>query len=637
MRRCPVLLLFCSITWASPQLLEVIASDRAVLERQNFSIDAGETIRFVQPSVDGSEFADEVAAEPEVSEEAAEEIAVEPEMDGSEFADEVAAEPEVSEEAAEEIAVEPEMAESALASEEVAAEPAMCEEEMASSLAQEEVVQSVVVTSEKEDVEAFAGSQGIVSDILTAEGKRRLEPFLGREISRDVLKEMRNEALSALNDQGEFAVRAEFPKQDVSTGVVVLFVSVPTVEKLEVKGNRWEQADFYEKQTDLSEGMRFNSAKVLDQVAWLNRNPFRYAEVVVAPGKETETVDVDLLVKDRWMFRPFVGSDNTGTNLTEQTRLFTGVSWGKAFGRSDLLTYQYTTAPNRNRFYAHTGSYQIYLPWKHELTFFGGFSEAHPNIPGFRHDGISVQASMRYAIPFKPLYELKQHTFTWGIDYKNLNSNVFFIESVDQVPVVANQVNISQFFFGYAWKKQMMAVKAELLISPARWLPNQSEQRYHMLRPHSSVQYAYGRIAVADIYGKNMKFAWTFRGQAATGPLLPSEQFALGGYDTVRGYIERLFLADNAFCINTELRATRACFFDKDELMVLVFSDFGYGHNYQSEVGDQKSQYLWSVGPGFRYNILPYLMFRADYGIQLRHLFGEDSFGRFHVGGSVSY
>ena len=489
----------------------------------------------------------------------------------------------------------------------------------------------------KGDLEISPDSEGVISDCLPESAIEELASrFLGEPISTETLKDFRESVIQKMEEEGNFAV-ASFPEQDVSLGTVMLKVSEPKIEKLDVKGNSWQSTDSYLESLSFSQGDRLHVDTALNDLAWINRNPFHYVEAVVSPGTSPNSVAVELVAKDRFPLRPFFGADNTGTNLTDQVRIFAGANWGRAFGKNNMLTYQFTTAPSTHKFYAHTGSYLIFLPWKHEMTFFGGYSHSKPDLVGFSQQGRSVQASFRYAIPAKPLYGPTKKTTTFGFDYKNINSNVFFIDS-PEVPIIAHQVNISQLFFSYQWQRKFM-VKWDLLISPCRLLPNQSPSRYHALRPHSSVRYAYTMLALVDTYyyKHDLSLAWTLRGQLATGPLLPSEQFGLGGYDTVRGYEERDFLADNAACLNIEFRSPKISFFKRDELIFLTFLDLGGGYNYKSDQEAQKSQFLAGIGPGVRYRIDSYLSLRADYGFQLHNILGQSDFGRFHLGGYLSY
>jgi hemolysin activation/secretion protein len=492
--------------------------------------------------------------------------------------------------------------------------------------------ESILITEK-----SLSGKESRTTELIPSEV---IEPFLGEEISKETLSSLKETVALFLEKKGDFAFGLSFPPQDVSSGTVVLQVAAPTVKKVTVSGNQWESENFYLTQIGLSSGETVQTSELMDEVAWFNRNPFRYVEVVLSPAGGREKVDVELLVKDRFALRPFIGADNTGTNLANETRLFAGVNWGKPFGRPDLFTYQYISAPNPHEFYAHVASYLIFLPWKHELLFSGGFSVIRPDIPNFTHEGLSTQASLRYTIPFEQFSQKTRQTFSWGFDYKNINSNVFFIGSTALIPVIAHQANISQLYLSYAWQNRFL-FKLEAIYSPFQMLPNQSTERYQMLRPHSKVEYFYTRLSLADVYGRpdQFSFSWLFRAQGAIGPLLPSEQFGLGGHNTIRGYRERAFLADNIFCANLELRSPRLHFFKnkKDEFIFLAFSDIGGGYNYKSEQSNQTSQFLWGTGLGVRYQIAPYLTFRADYGFKLHDIFGQDSLGMFHLGGSTSY
>jgi len=517
------------------------------------------------------------------------------------------------------------------------APPAPCPAQEAPAASPE--LHALVILQEPAAPGDFAEYCGVISDVLPTTVLQDLEvQFLGKPVSKPMLEEIRKQVLEALAAKQEFALRAFYPEQDISSGVVVLQIAFPTTAEVEVKGNQWQTPEVYKQALGLSPGDPLDIPQVLTNTAWFNRNPFHFAEVVVSPGNQEGSVNVDFLVKDRWIFRPFAGMDNTGTDATMETRWYAGCTWGKPFGRNDVLTYQYISAPDPRRFYSHSGSYLAFLPNKHELLFFGGFSKCHPDIPHFTQEGITVQASMRHTIPVSALYKGAQSSFSWGLDYKNMNSNVFFAEVSPTIPVITHQVNLSQLYLSFTRQDRFLA-KVEMMISPLRMLPHESDVLYNALRPEATAQYVYAKVALSDSYGSKDKgfVSWTARAQAASGPLLPSEQFALGGYDTVRGYLERDYLADNAFCLNVELHMPKLGFTKKDELVFLAFTDVGVGYNHESEQSIQTSQHLWSVGPGLRYRIGPYFNVRADYGFQLHHIFDQEAFGRFHLGGSLSY
>ncbi len=173
-------------------------------------------------------------------------------------------------------------------------------------------------------------------------------------------------------------------------------------------------------------------------------------------------------------------------------------------------------------------------------------------------------------------------------------------------------------------------------------LPHQSNHAYSSFRDYAIPRYFYGTVALGDIYtfSTGDEISVLFRAQGSLNTLLPSEQFKLGGYNTVRGYEESVFISDNGICMNFELRSRPMGLLKKasDEWTFLAFMDFGWGYNYHPFDGISKTARLWGVGPGLRCTINPYMILRVDYGFKLHHVgFDDNKLGMWHVGGTLSY
>jgi hemolysin activation/secretion protein len=134
-------------------------------------------------------------------------------------------------------------------------------------------------------------------------------------------------------------------------------------------------------------------------------------------------------------------------------------------------------------------------------------------------------------------------------------------------------------------------------------------------------------------------------GQTSDRDLLPSEQLGAGGYDSVRGYDERVANGSQGLLLSEELRtpafslaklvAGRAI---DDQAQLLAFWDYGSVREKQPVPGESTSVSLESVGMGMRYAITRYLDFRLDYGWQLRKLPGVAVRGQMgHIGITLSY
>ena len=110
-----------------------------------------------------------------------------------------------------------------------------------------------------------------------------------------------------------------------------------------------------------------------------------------------------------------------------------------------------------------------------------------------------------------------------------------------------------------------------------------------------------------------------------TAERLPySEQMSIGGYNTVRGYDERLTIGDQGFTIRNEIRTPEFPLAHYGHggtagIQLLGFFDYGSIKVNHFQPGDTppNSTYLSSVGPGVRFEISKHFSARADYGFQL--------------------
>lgn len=107
--------------------------------------------------------------------------------------------------------------------------------------------------------------------------------------------------------------------------------------------------------------------------------------------------------------------------------------------------------------------------------------------------------------------------------------------------------------------------------------------------------------------------------QLADRPLVPLEQFGLGGTTTVRGYRQDALLSDNGFLASAELRIP-VWKRPTGELQVIPFVDVGTAWNNDSannELVAPELGTLLSVGLGLQYQLSDRFSARIDWGIPL--------------------
>lgn len=525
----------------------------------------------------------------------------------------------------------------------------VCNEEKTS---QKLALRGIVITSETSLLENGKYGDGVhVDETVHLVGsvenlQKHLTPVIAnREIDQKTLFEIKQEITDYYYQKFRTFVNVEIPEQDVSSGVVSFRITEICVGKVSYSGNKWFSAERTARKLHLDSGECVCESDLLNNITWLNKNPFHYTRAILSPGLTKNTSDVEIVTKDRFPLRFFVGGDNTGVESTGKSRFYTGVTWGDAFFVDDLLSYQFTSNSSYDKFHSHTLHYNSFLPWKHEFVIYGGYARIHPDIDDFTSEGKDAQASLRYRIPIKPFYTPFNHEFYFGFDYKYITNILFFVGELS-TPVQNSIVNVTQGVLGYRFeytpKHHELLFLLEVLGSPARWLPHQTNEAYSDLRSDAKPRYIYGTLTLGDIYTFDTKeaFSFLFRAQGSANTLIPSEQFKLGGFNSVRGYEENVFISDNGVCMNVEIRSRPLAFSKrkKEALTFLAFMDYGWGYNYHEFDGIKKTATLWGVGPGLRFNISPYFNLRADYGFKLHSVnFDDNSLGMFHIGAVLGF
>jgi len=399
-----------------------------------------------------------------------------------------------------------------------------------------------------------------------------------------------------------------------------------------VEGARWFNPDRLKEKVTLREGDRVDADQLQEDVRWLNNNPFRQANLAFQPGEEPGTTDVILEVNDRMPLRFFFTYDNYGIDLTGKNRLSTGFNFGNLFNLDQQVNFQYTTTTQQvfNSLNAYSGSWIVPFPWRNYLTVFGSYSGAQGDIPGTSAtlQSSSWQVSGRYNAPL-PMIGAYSHEVYGGLDYKQANNSLLIFNITTPSGGGFGLYSIFQLTAGYSGSvpDEVGSTSFELggFYSPGGVGDLNDSQNFNDIIPGANPEYGYGRFSLTRGFTLPLNFSirGEFNGQLATTSLMPTEQFGIGGYNTVRGYDERVANGDNAWVMNLEFWTPPGSVFKifgnqevEDRLQFLAFWDYG-STGFADPLPGQVQYWLMSVGPGLRYNIDRYVSVQLDWGFQL--------------------
>ena len=472
--------------------------------------------------------------------------------------------------------------------------------------------------------------------------------YVGKPLTRETLSQLKDQISEYSKKRNQPFTLVSIPKQSLANGILYVIVEEAKLGEVRTNGNRYFSGAELKQYIRTKPGHSIDMGQVVEDLAWMNQNPFRRTDAVFVPGAKPGTADIELATTDRWPYRIYAGADDTGTIATMRDRIFFGFNFGKTILPDSQVSYQFTCSPNWNRFYAHTASARVPCPWRHVFVFWGGYTQVEPSLDGEKEseDGVSWQVDGRYRIPLSDAQTV-MHELVIGYDFKETNNRVKF----DGETIFKATADINQFMLGYELgskgKCQRVTLTAEVYANPSGITDKNEKSDYEQFRYGASPLYAY--LKVAHSFARKMEGGWwlsyDLSGQVASKNLLPSEQFNLTGYDAVRGFEERVLIVDNAALFDLVFEtphwspakwcgAKRAV----DDLYFLSFFDCGFGCNHQRAPGEKKFKSLGSVGPGVRYQFSRYATARLDYGFQLWHKgFYNPSHSRYNFGVIISY
>lgn len=470
--------------------------------------------------------------------------------------------------------------------------------------------------------------------------RKILENNLGVPLRWSGLVALQKVILQPFRDQGDVLVDVIVPEQDVTDGIVVLQFVQGRLGSKRVFGARYFDENRMLAQIRVGEDGRLNMNSIREDLNWMNRNPFRQVSATFAPGKQPQTSNLLLKVEDQLPWRGFVAYENTGTESTGTDRFLGGFNWGNVFRWEHQLNYQYTTAEDTERLQAHSLSYLMPLPWRHTLSLIGSYSRSKLPNQFVNLDGESWQASMRYEMPL-PAWWKFENTFTAGFDLKQSNNDLEFGGN----NIFAGQTRIYQLLLQLQAKRRDAQGVTSLIVqayySPGELDDDNSQVRFDDSREGAESRYSYVYVTAERAQLLPMGFSMDARVafQNASGNLLSSEQLTIGGYNTVRGFVEQTINGDRGYLASLELRAPQwNVNFGQDltygNLQGLLFLDWGKVRNRD----DTNWFELASAGLGLRYAYSNSVSLRFDYGWVLKEFSGypHDS-SRGHLSVNVGF
>lgn len=512
-----------------------------------------------------------------------------------------------------------------------------------------------VVSSPRDVRKGSAGSfSGVVTEGVELPSKvyNVLSGRVGQPLTMGSLNQMVRDAVVAYRKSDLPVVDVLVPEQEISSGVLQLVVIEGRLGDVIVEGAGNAESRSMARQIRAKRGDVIRESDLSDDLNWINKHPNRKVDLVFSPGGGFGETDVILRNESTRDLMGYVSLENSGTELLGLARGIFGVTWTSPFffGSDSVLSYQFTTnMDSGSDLVGHSAVFAGYLPWRHQLTILGAYVDSEAEIlqngASFNTGGVNKQLSGRYGIPL-PGFGRVSHELELGMDFKSSNSALEF----NQVSVFDTTSEIVQYSLGYNMVARddtgVWRLDTEVVNSPGGNTNKNTDAIFASQRLGATADYTYGRFTLER--DQRLPKGWTaygrIQGQASNGNLLASEELGGGGYDSIRGWEERIARGDRGIVATAELRtpvfypSTFGGFNNaQDGAYGLIFYDYGAFSDEVPIPGTQDLE-MGSVGIGLRYQRENWFSLRIDYGFQVSEQgFDDGHTGRLHVGASATF
>lgn len=499
---------------------------------------------------------------------------------------------------------------------------------------------------EKDESNTFDGIQTIELD-LPDRGCfcKTVKCFLGKPISDKLLKDIKIAVINYYKSFGAPLVSVVIPEgQEITNGVLKILILRAKLGKLKACGAKHYDNEKIASKIRTCPGEEIDYFQMLDDLVWINKDPYLETDLIYEPGVEAGYTDITLQTCDRYPFSTYVGYENTGNFIGGNSRYFIGADIGNLLGRDNVFRYQFVSASNTNKWYSHTGNATIPFPCRHILDIYGVYNQAVGTTDEMLDGkGDSWQVNGNYIIPIN--YRNLQSNLFAGYQFKRTNNFLNF--GIDSL--FNDYFDISQFILGYEGTYSticgLTSFGLTLYISPGKMTSYNRSSVFREQRDGAEADYVFAVFNFGQYLQFYRGFAWVLeiKAQASSTKLLPMEEFSIGGFYTVRGYDENEVVGDFGLLIKNELRTPNWCPGGRKDwsCQALLFCDFGAVWDADENIIADNSTILASIGPGVRMQFCERLIGRLDYGWQLHdivRLIGDNDIdGRFHISASINF
>lgn len=436
-----------------------------------------------------------------------------------------------------------------------------------------------------------------------------LSSYEDRDLSMRDMNELCQKIQAKYAKEGYFLVRVYLPEQDIEDGLLKAAVLEAKLGSIEVIGNKYYKSAFIASYVERFIGKTINYDDLLRALLLINENTDLQVGAIFRKGKEFGTVDLILRAHDEAPMHINLDGNNYGSRVTSIGRSGVRADLGNFFFQGDTLSLigAFGIPIDRLRFV--DGIYSVPLNQRgseFELSYlYSDFDVGQ--LQELNLSGKTQVAGTKFTQALQRKKRLNTDIYT-GFEYKQIkNFQQSQVSAYDKLRVVSLGCSVDYI--------DSVGGRNAANIVAFGGIPNFLGGLHAIDKNLCSRKGAGGRFVYIDANYQRIQrlpascfLFLNIQSQLSFYKLPLSEEFYIGGINTVRGYPLAVALGDTGFCANVEFRAPPPCPKWKvphskktlqEILQFVAFIDHGEIFEYGNAINDQSNRaFLTSLGVG---------------------------------------
>lgn len=444
----------------------------------------------------------------------------------------------------------------------------------------------------------------------------------GKSVKLKDLQAVADRITALYLDRGYITSRAVLAEQSIANGLVKIQVLEGSLESLEITGLKRLNKNYVESRMKLGIKIPLNKNQLEDQLQLLKSDALlESVEASLRPGTGVGQSILSLRVKESKPIAGNVSIDNYSSPSVGSERFGGSLTYRNVTGLGDELSASY------NRSFP-GGSNALDLSYRVPINAMNGtiqlrVAPSNSKVIEQPFDSLDIFSTTElYEISYRqPLLRTPREEFALSLAFAVQNGRTTIsgqpLNTLSSGTDIDGRGRTRILKFGQDYLKRdtqgAWAVRSQFSLGLNAFDATNGPE------PNGQFLSWLGQVQRVQRLGKNQLLIAQGDVQLASDPLLPSQQFVLGGGQSLRGYRQNLRSGDNGLRLSLENRiALQRSPQGNPTFQLAPFLDAGWVWNQASNpLTLTRETFLASAGLGMIWEPIPNCLVRVDYAIPL--------------------